>query len=1775
MDVINNRYHILKKLDSHIHNVEEFLAVDLWSKERELNLKIVPASALSDEVFSFIKDGFINIRTIDNYFYLKNYGFASLYLSLFRSFSTRPEEKCYILTTEYLSDYTPLLTFVNSCSMKDFLEITVSVFRALTYIGNMGFEYTAFTPSDIFVVKTKTGFRIRIKDIITKKLEDPFSVHFAEAADAAYEDKNIEMIGYLILSILAGKYIKSNFLRSLAELKKNFKKKNLNKSDLKIFECLCNVAKKAAVKTKESNKLKISSLLSDINVALGLNYTITAGEVMKPITFRPRIVGRERYIKAVLKSAGEINSGNALKNVFIIKGPFGIGKTRFLGEAGYELSLECINVYFNYNLKTHGSKHFWDDFLEKAFCNNLPAQNISEKTAILKNIEYINNQRQKKDIPHKYEHLKFKVFNEGKNLFFKLVGRMPVFLIIDDLHLANDFVLETILYLSAEITKQEKLGIIFSYDETAAPASSKFESFLKTLQLHKNVETFSFSNFSEEETTIMLKNILLLKYAPKKTGSVLYKQTKGYPLFIIEAVKELIMNNIMYIDKRYGMWHIRERFFNENISKKISLNIEETLKNQIKFVPEKEKEMLLTMALFQNTFKLEYLYGLIPMPKNKIDKSIKILIDKALIFEIHSGNKVEYSITNKTLRDILYEDTNQKIKIAGHKKIIKILQKDEAVNRNELIWHLEKSGNKSLAAKYCMENVDNALKNKKINEAILNYGKILELMEESDIEMRCKTMLTIAKLYYQLGLREKERETLQIISEIIPQINNYELLSLYYYQSANYEYISEHQALVLNYSEKLKLLYEKCKTPIITINLHGVNCMYYKLSQNIEALKKNSYKVLKLCGDKEEYLIYKCDALVFLGYANYIKRNYKESFKYYKYCLETTRQCNYTKCELTALCNIAIAYAFSRNGIHKAFKYMHLLISKARSMDIISIEIYALLNYAIMLVEIHNSKLAYKYVKEASAKIIANNILTLEYPKILTFMNTSMNLCKYNDFFKYRKEAVHFLKNTKLENKLLYDFLYYNLLAETCQYLWCHTKGFRLLKRLLKLKDYRSDVSLALIYFRIEASRIILNRKTDIGNLIKYFDIYAKKLNKNSQSDYSKIISKSLLEFTIALTIQRSDIDFSPLILKLLEYKDIRLSTFQYIAMLYFEAYIDKENEGELLSRAIQISKHKNNTNLLIPLDIRLGLYHKNKGDNILAVFNFLEAEDEILELFKNIPKEYRLPLYNNSFYNIPFNAVQEFIEGKDISKINPVKKRISEEELNTIISASHIKLLQKDIKFKKALTSRLMQINGFGNMTHTGIFAKFNNNFEEQMRKFMQFLSFQLLAPQFGLLVLNRIGKLESVALSKFHKDVKILYDLIIKFGYDKIGNVQKKIKKQCMIIPIKKKNSNGKIYDLLGFMVFVSGNTVNNFSSGGLKTAKDVSHFLAMILENNILKQTAFYDFLTGALTRKYLDISLKNILKNSIKTNSVFSIIIYDLDKFKTVNDSFGHHIGDMVLQNVAKTVFKELKEGQLLGRFGGEEFVIILPNIGMEKVCEAAENFRTKVEEAVFDEIKITVSLGISCYPEHGKTIPDLLLKADQALYKAKNSGRNRSCLWSYSILSEQITSTAIGGLLLADETKYSETVNAAAELADIPKIKQPRHKMFSDFAAKIMHLFNAESCAVITVSQNKKTKALKLNIAAKLGFVTYTINEELVFSVLNTGLGLCRIDWDNVAGKNIVSNIPEWNSVAVAPLTKNENIAGVVYLASPEKKREFNSTDLNLLKFIADIVSANI
>ena len=163
--------------------------------------------------------------------------------------------------------------------------------------------------------------------------------------------------------------------------------------------------------------------------------------------------------------------------------------------------------------------------------------------------------------------------------------------------------------------------------------------------------------------------------------------------------------------------------------------------------------------------------------------------------------------------------------------------------------------------------------------------------------------------------------------------------------------------------------------------------------------------------------------------------------------------------------------------------------------------------------------------------------------------------------------------------------------------------------------------------------------------------------------------------------------------------------------------------------------------------------------------------------------------------------------------------------------------------------------------------------------------------------------------------------------------------------------------------------------------------------------LEEFANHDPLTGMLNRRFPFEFLQKEFARLKREEGIVSIVIFDVDDFKYFNDTYGHDCGDDILISISKLLLSNFRESDVCCRYGGDEFLIAMSGAKLEEAKKRVENLQRKITEEKFKSLsdekkKVTISVGIAAYPIHGETVNDVIKAADQALYQAKEKGKNR-------------------------------------------------------------------------------------------------------------------------------------------------------------------------------------
>lgn len=261
----------------------------------------------------------------------------------------------------------------------------------------------------------------------------------------------------------------------------------------------------------------------------------------------------------------------------------------------------------------------------------------------------------------------------------------------------------------------------------------------------------------------------------------------------------------------------------------------------------------------------------------------------------------------------------------------------------------------------------------------------------------------------------------------------------------------------------------------------------------------------------------------------------------------------------------------------------------------------------------------------------------------------------------------------------------------------------------------------------------------------------------------------------------------------------------------------------------------------------------------------------------------------------------------------------------------------------------------------------------------------------------LNDHSKLLVMALSD-GMPLLLTKDSIQKYTADPVIQMLKS--NEMIIVPLKSKE---KVNGLILADNFVTGTPI---TKDNIRMLTMLANQAGLAIENSQLYEKTVIrshsDYLTGLWNHGYFQSLLLQELERSKATNSPLSIIMLDIDDFKIYNDLLGHQAGDRILKELARLLRNQSRKMDYVCRYGGEEFAILLPSADKKEAFLIAERLRIDIEkhllvrEEILPHKKLTVSLGVSTFPENGSSSSDLITSADKSLYRAKHQGKNSTC-----------------------------------------------------------------------------------------------------------------------------------------------------------------------------------
>jgi diguanylate cyclase (GGDEF)-like protein len=397
-----------------------------------------------------------------------------------------------------------------------------------------------------------------------------------------------------------------------------------------------------------------------------------------------------------------------------------------------------------------------------------------------------------------------------------------------------------------------------------------------------------------------------------------------------------------------------------------------------------------------------------------------------------------------------------------------------------------------------------------------------------------------------------------------------------------------------------------------------------------------------------------------------------------------------------------------------------------------------------------------------------------------------------------------------------------------------------------------------------------------------------------------------------------------------------------------------------------------------------------------------------------------------------------------------------------------------------------------------------------------------------------------------------------------------------------------------VLGAIYLDSRRDVRSFDAKDRRLLRAVGHQAAMALQNAKLHHQATTDPLTQLANRGFFEQLFVEELKRAAEENTPLAFLMLDLDRFKLVNDRYGHQVGDQVLREVARRVKESIRRDDLAGRYGGEELCVLLPGADGEAAKTVAYKIRQALRASPLSEAKlgITVSIGISVFPDHGRDTTSLVKRADQALYQAKQTGRDRAELWRGSLDRSGHRMDALAGIVSGDIARDQRNLMAILEAVELSRAPMDPTEYLSLVLDKVLDVSRGERTLLFLGDS-----ADHLELVATRGRGGSSLRtEEIQFSgstVRNAVLekrALCVLDaaegsWIKNGPSSSIESL-KLKTVMCVPLVARrfrmssiapppDQFVGALYVDDKAAHREFTQGDLVALEALAHELAATL
>ena len=760
MNLINNRYRIISNL-SQDRIKSSYLVSDIINNHDEVQLNIISSEFASQNLIDFYVSEFRTLEVIKHSNICSFFDFGLIHTID----NQKVDNDDYFYTNEYIKNTLELQELLTNIQENDILDIFVQLCMSVNYLHIIGFIYGELNTNNILISHENNNYNVIIKDLLTIEIEKQEhgrnkagELNFKAPEYITNNERTIASdiysMGVVLLALCKiDIYSNSNIDEDIENLQNRFKcNGSVSNEIVGFYNKLIKIIKKMTQQNLINRYNTINEVVEDINVAFNKNYRAFITDEIEKLNFNTKIVGRDVEIAKIMNDYDNLVQGNPSNRIILVQGEQGIGKTRLLKEIDYLLYMKKANVYSSFNIensKTKGNKAFIHILKEIVATSDdeIVKRYQSELIKFIPELGLSSNIVASESLTVEKE--KYRLISRIYSFIKDSIVNKPTIFIIDNARFLDDFSLELLEYMNVQNYDDQNIMIILSNNKSAYDVSNDFQQVLNKNSINYNL---SLKKLDNEQTGIMLQQILSMPKVPSKFGESVYKKTDGNPLFIEETLKDSMAKKVIYINEKNGKWFTPFDYDDMPIAS----TMEQALLNQIKQINDASYELLSVIAIFNTAVSIEVIEKFFVGTENKTEINIAELCSKGVLCKKIEDMGFVFDFYNKVLKTLIYNRLSEEERKVRHEFAASVLEtifEDEArENKEELIYHLEKANDKDRIVKYCVELAEKMTSFKLKEEAIAKYEKALSMLsDEVDGNKKVEILLKIGDVYLSAG----------------------------------------------------------------------------------------------------------------------------------------------------------------------------------------------------------------------------------------------------------------------------------------------------------------------------------------------------------------------------------------------------------------------------------------------------------------------------------------------------------------------------------------------------------------------------------------------------------------------------------------------------------------------------------------------------------------------------------------------------------------------------------------------------------------------------------------------------------------------------------------------------------------------------------------------------------------------------------------------------------------------------------------------------------------